>query len=191
MNRLKSHKNVRRAAAGLLLCALLALGLTPLPIGGRFAAKSLSLQLLAGSGLHAAIDSDDVRFVLLPFPKVKIAGLRISDSRGRALAAIGAAEAHLRLLDFAGGRFRFTSLALLDAVIDFATPESRAAWRAAGQRMLAPQDANRQYFDGASFRIAVIRTGGGDFIALEGKAAWDGPGAPLSLQTRGSWKNEE
>lgn len=180
--------------AGLILAGALFLGagFAPLPIGGEAAVQSLTAQLSERTGLIATAEPDDIRFSLLPFPKVRIENLTISTPSGLKLARAPRLHAYLRPLDFVAGRFRFSGYDLRDPIADASTNEARTAWRAAGAALT---EAGGQTPAPAIAELAmsggVIVTEAGPLTDLTATVSWPGGGSPVSIWARGRWKGEE
>lgn len=171
--------------------AILAVGFTPLPIGGRFAAKYLNMQIFERTGLTATAATSDFRLSFFPFPKYSVANLLVSAPDGAALARIAKADAYLRPLDLVGGRLAFTGFFLSKPTFDASTGDARAAWRKAGGR-LAESAARAPSHPLADVALAegVVLTGPEPATDIVATIAWAGGDAPLSIWARGRWKGE-
>ncbi len=182
-------RHPRAAILALVGGLLLGLCFTPLPIGGRFAAKSLNAQLMEQTGLRAEAPPGDIRFTLLPFPKIAVANLRIASPEGTQIAQIGVADAYLRPLDLIGGRLRFSGYDLQGPRVDASSPATRDVWRRAGAFLVARETAGPP-LGHLAISGGSAATGDDPITDVAGAIIWTGASSPMSIWGVGRWKGE-
>ncbi|MET0606408.1 MAG: AsmA family protein [Beijerinckiaceae bacterium] len=151
----------------------------------------MNQQLSEQTGLAATTATSDVRFTLLPFPKVTVSNLRIASVDGLALARISSADAYLRLLDLIGGRYRFNGFSLQEPIIDARSRAARDAWRRAGLALMESEsEAGVSLVGHVAIANGAVLASPEPLTGVTGTIVWHGANSPLSIWGVGRWKGE-
>lgn len=190
-----------RRTIALLCCvaAVLALAILPWPIASAAFRGSVARQIRAEYGLRLDVDGR-VTLALLPVPRLKFEGVRLSTDDRSTLVAAKQLKAELRIVPLFAGRLRIAELSVAGARADVTLDE---VGRARLAKMAA--DLRARIGSGSSWETRVDRlvvTGSeltvrdeagrpvAEIGALAALVRWPDPAGDLDLAASGTWRGE-
>lgn len=188
----------RRAVAFLFLVAVgLVLALVPWTVTSERVKVALARQIREAYGLDLAVDGR-ATVALLPVPRVKLEGVRLSGGGGAFDATAGILRAELRLLPLLAARLRISELHISEAAfrVTLDAPE-RETWMADGlRRRLEAADSigssrlERLIVTGSSLVLSDKHGPAVELAKLGVLVRWPDPAADMDVTATADWRGE-